>query len=105
MANSMGKVLILEPFYTNFHCDLAKSFSSEVYSLVFNLGHLIYLKGSQKLLVNKIVNEHPYSLSDLNMVKNIKSLFTEKKRKLEKVEPNEAEFIYMAKYVTFLRVF
>jgi len=101
----MSKTLILEPFYTNFHCDLAKSFSSEVYSLVFNLGNLIYLKGSQKLLVNKIVNEHPYSLSDLNMVKNIKSLFTEKKRKLEKVEPNEAEFIYMAKYVAFLRVF
>ena len=101
----MSKIVIIEPFYTNFHCDLANSLSSDIYSLVFNLGNLIYLKGSHKFLVNKRINEYSYSLSDLNIVKNIKSLYTEKKRKLEKIEPNEADFIYMARYIGFLRVF
>ena len=105
MTSSTNKTLILEPFYSHFHCDLANSLSSDIYSLVFNLGNLIYLKGSHKLLVNKRINEYSYSLSDLNIVKNIKSLYTEKKRKLEKIEPNEADFIYMARYIGFLRVF
>ena len=101
----MNKILILEPFYTNFHCDLANSLSSEVYSFVFNLGNLIYLKGSHKLLVNKKISNYSYSLSDLNIAKNTKSLYTERKRKLDQVEPSEDDFIYMAKYIAFLRDF
>lgn len=105
MASSIKKVLILEPFYTNFHCELANSLSSEVYSLVFNLGNLIYLKGSHKLLVNKKISHYSYSSTDLHIAKNTKSLYTEKKRKLDQVEPSEDDFIYMAKYIAFLRDF
>jgi len=101
----MNKTLILEPSYSNFHCDLAHSLSSEVYSFVFNLGNLIYLKSSHKLIVEQKVKLYSYSLDDLYIAKNTKSLFTEKTRKHERIEPSETDFIYMARYIAFLRDF
>ena len=47
------KVLILEPFYTNFHIDLANHISDDISAFVFNYGNIVYLKGAKKIYIHK----------------------------------------------------
>lgn len=101
----MNKILILEPFYTNFHIDLAHSLSNNIYSFIFNSGNLIYLKGSKKRFVHQHIINTQYPPADLFIAKNTKSLYTEILRKISRVEPSESDFEYMAKYISYLRHF
>ncbi|WOE71946.1 hypothetical protein RZR97_10010 [Hydrogenimonas thermophila] len=99
------KILILEPFYTNFHIDLAKSLTNNIESMVFNIGYIIYLRDSKINICHKKILDYSYSQHDLYLAKNIKNLYTERIRKLKNNEPLEKDFEYMAKYVSYLREF
>jgi capsular polysaccharide export protein len=99
----MKKVLVIEPFYTNFHIDLAKYLSKDIYALIFNLGNIIYLDGAKKIFVHKKIKEYKYTDKDLQLAKNTKTLYTETLRKIENQEPSKDDFIYMARYISFAR--
>ena len=97
------KILILEPFYTKFHIDLAKSLSNDISAFVFNYGNVVYLSDTKKIYVNKELKTIEYSQIDLNIVKNTKTLYSETLRKIENREPTESDFEYMARYIAFVR--
>jgi capsular polysaccharide export protein len=97
------KILILEPFYTNFHIELAKTLSSNISAFIFNYGNVVYHSGAKKVYVDKELRIVNYSKSDLEIAKNTKTLYSETLRKIYDVEPFESDFEYMAKYVSFVR--
>jgi len=97
------KILILEPFYTNFHIDLAQYISSDIETFIYNFGYCIYVNHTKNLLVSKSIKKHSYTQEDLEKVKHIKTLYTETSRKLYETEPATEAFIYMAKYLSFTR--
>lgn len=101
----MNKYLILEPFYSDFHIDVAHSLSNDIYSFVFNIGNYVYLKRAKKVLVHKKILVSEYSQSDNVIAKATKSLYTERLINLECREPSEDDFQYMAKYIAYLRSF
>ena len=99
------KILILEPFYTNFHIDLVEHLSTETKALVFNIGNIVYLKGADKIIAHKFILKAQYKPRDMKIVTDTKTLYTESLRKIDSVEPSFENFEYMAKYVSFLRSF
>lgn len=101
----MTKILILEPFYTNFHIDLAHRLSDDIYCFVFNIGNVLNAKGAKQLFVKKQIINSRYSSEDLALAHKTKTLYTETSRKLLGQEPCDSDFEYMAKYVSFLRTF
>jgi capsular polysaccharide export protein len=99
------KILILEPFYSNFDIDLAKNISDDIYSLIFNYGYILYLKDSKKINAHKNIVFSDFEIKDLELAKKTKTLYTETLRKIDKKEPSINDFEYMAKYISFLRIF
>lgn len=97
------KILILEPFYTSFHSELAKSLSDDISAFVFNYGNIVYLQGVQKVIVNKELENIIATQDDITIAKETKTLYSETLRKIEGMEPSQSDFEYMAKYIKFLR--
>lgn len=97
------KILILEPFYTNFHIKLAKSLSIDISAFVFNYGNIVYLGDTKKIYINNKLKNIKYSKYDLDMAKSTKTLYSETLRKIQGCEPSESDFEYMARYVAFIR--
>jgi len=101
--NRKTKILILEPFYTNFHNDFAKFLSDDIHTFIFNLGNILYTKEAKKIVVHsKILNQN-FNKADIEIVKNIKTLYSETLRKIENREPSLGDIEYQAKYISFLR--
>ena len=101
----MNKILILEPFYTNFHIDLSKHISDDIEVLVFNLGNILYLRDAKKTIAHKKIIKSNFTDIDLQIAKETQTLYTETLRKIENREPSVEDFEYMARYVSFLRTF
>lgn len=99
----MNKILILEPFYTSFHSELAKSLSDDISAFVFNYGNIVYLQGAKKVIVHKELEHIIATQNDIAIAKDTKTLYSETLRKIEGIEPSQSDFEYMAKYVGFLR--
>ena len=97
------KILILEPFYTNFHIELADYLSSDIKALIFNIGNIVYLKGADKTLAHKNILKANYTQKDMKIVESTKTLYTETLRKIDSVEPSFEDFEYMARYIAFAR--
>lgn len=97
------KILILEPFYTNFHSELAKKLSDDISTFIFNYGNIIYLNGAKKVYVHKEIENISFTNKDLKIAKNTQTLYTETLRKIENIEPSQSDFEYMAKYISYLR--
>lgn len=97
------KILILEPFYTKFHIDLAKSLSDDISAFVFNYGNIVYLSGTQKVHIDNELKTIEYSQNDLDIAKNTKTLYSQTLRKIEDREPSKSDFEYMARYIAFVR--
>lgn len=97
------KILILEPFYTSFHIELAKSLSDDILAFVFNYGNIVYLQGVQKVIVNKELEHIIATQDDITIAKETKTLYSETLRKIEGMAPSQSDFEYMAKYIKFLR--
>ena len=97
------KILILEPFYTNLHIELANYLSDDIKALIFNIGNMVYLKDAGKTIVHKYILKAKYTQRDMKVVETTKTLYTETLRKIDGVEPSYEDFEYMAKYVSFLR--
>jgi len=97
------KILILEPFYTNFHIDLASYLSNNIDIFIFNFGSILYLNDAKKIFIQKNILNYEYLENDLKLSKNIKTLYTETLRKIDNQEPSEDNFIYMARYIAFTR--
>ena len=99
------KILILEPFYTSFHIDLAKYLSDDIYSFVFDFGNIIYLLGSKKIYVNNHILKESYSPDDLVIAEKTKNLYSEKLKKIEGIKLKKNNLKYMARYISYLRNF
>jgi len=97
------KILILEPFYTQFHMELARRMSSDITAFVFNYGYMIYLNDAKKVYIDKEVKNYVHSKNDFYLVKNTKTLYSETMRKIYNKEPSESDFEYMVRYVGFLK--
>lgn len=97
------KILILEPFYTNFHIELAKSLSNDISAFVFNYGNTVYLQGAKKIIVHKKLEHVIAKQNDIILAQETKTLYTESIRKIKCREPLQSDFEYMAKYIGFLR--
>lgn len=97
------KILILEPFYTRFHIDLAKSLSTDISSFIFNYGNVFYLIGAKKIYIDNELKTVEYSYNDLNIAKNTKTLYSEMLSKIEDKESSKNDFEYMARYIAFTR--
>ena len=97
----MNKILILEPFYTNFHIDLSKHISDDIEVLVFNFGNILYLGDAKKTIAHKKIIKSNFTDIDLQIAKETRTLYTETLRKIENREPSVEDFEYMARYVSF----
>ncbi len=100
-------VLILEPNYSFFEKDIAQYISSngKVYSLIFNLGFLIYLHKTQKIFIHHHLKGYHYDEKDQELILITKTLLTEQLRKRIKRDLTDDQIIYQMKYLSFLRDF